>query len=58
MDKKFCDLCHKEVIKGAPVFQFSLTSKGILGLPGAGKKGEICYACSDKIVAYLQELKK
>lgn len=61
MDKKFCDLCHKEIKEFNRVFFISYGEKkeGLASFMSnkKSKNGEICEKCIEEIDTFVQGLK-
>lgn len=56
MDKKFCDLCKREIIKIDRVYFISYGEKGRM-FSGNKKSGEICRDCCLKIGDFVETIR-
>lgn len=59
MDKKFCDVCNKEIdtkLDRVGYLNYGFGSSFSL-MGNKGKKGQLCESCLKKIDAYINNLK-
>lgn len=60
MDKKFCDICGKEIdtkLDRLGSIQYGYKSNSILPIGNQLKKGDTCENCIKRIDAFIKELK-
>jgi hypothetical protein len=58
VEKRFCDLCLKEIKEFDRTYFLSYGEKGKIPFMSKGKKGEICEVCFRKVYEFIDKLKR
>lgn len=58
MDKKFCDICNKEITQFDRKFFLSYGEASKIPFMNRGKKGEICNVCFKRVNDMIEEMKR